>query len=237
MIRENYKDEVKYYDEINDETIQLIGDDKFDFIFFETNSNQSFNTYIISLINTLMIIFRNQEKNGSCIIKISQTFNKPIIDILYILSSLYDKTYILKPNTSNITTYDKYIICKGFQKNEIKQKIHKINYFKLIIFLKKLEGKKIVSILDSEIPYYYLTKLDDINMTIGQQQIESLDLIINLLKNKNKEEKIELIKKNGIQKSVAWCEKYKIPCNKFSEKTNIFLPINKEIKNVESESI
>jgi len=237
MIRENYKDEVKYYDEITDETIQLIGDDKFDFIFFETNSNESYNKYIISLINTLMIIFRNQEKNGSCIIKISQTFKKPVIDILYILSSLYDKTYILKPNTSNITTHDKYIICKGFQKNEIKQKIHKINYFKLIIFLKKLEGKKIVSILDCEIPYYYLTKLDDINMTIGQQQIESLDLIINLLKNKNKEEKIELIKKNGIQKSVAWCEKYKIPCNKFSEKTNIFLPINKEIKNVESESI
>ena len=135
------------------------------------------------------------------------------------------------------TTYDKYIICKNFQKNENKQKIHKINYFKLFIFLKKLEGKNIVSILDSEIPYYFLTKIDDINMTIGLQQIESLDLIINLLKNKNKEDKIELIKKNSIQKSVAWCEKYKIPCNKFSEKTNIFLPINKEIKNVESESI
>ena len=82
-----------------------------------------------------------------------------------------------------------------------------------------------------------MTKLDDINMTIGQQQIESLDLIINLLKNKNKEEKIELIKKNSIQKSVAWCEKHKIPCNKFSEKTNIFLPINKEIKIIGTESI
>jgi hypothetical protein len=52
---------------------------------------------------------------------------------------------------------------------------------------------------------------------------------MNILKNKNKEEKIEIIKKSNIQKSVAWCEKYKIPCNKFSEKTNIFLPINKEI--------
>jgi hypothetical protein len=153
------------------------------------------------------------------------------------LSSIYDKTYILKPNTSNITTYDKYIICKNFQINENKYKIQKINYFKLLIFLKKLENKTIMSILDSEIPYYFLTKLDDINIIIGQQQIESLDIIINLLKNKNRDDKIELIKKNSIQKSVAWCEKYKIPCNKFSEKTNIFLPINKEVKINETDNI
>jgi hypothetical protein len=68
------------------------------------------------------------------------------------------------------------------------------------------------------------------NIIIGQQQLESLDMIINIIKNKNKEDKIETIKKTSIQKSVSWCEKYKIPCNKFSEKTNIFLPINKEIK-------
>ena len=73
-------------------------------------------------------------------------------------------------------------------------------------------------------------KINDINNIIGQQQLESLDLIMNTLKNKNKDDKIELIQKSNIQKSVAWCEKYKIPCNKFFEKTNIFLPIIKEPK-------
>ena len=68
------------------------------------------------------------------------------------------------------------------------------------------------------------------NIIIGQQQLESLDMVINILKNKNKEDKIETIKKSNIQKSVIWCEKYKIPCNRFSEKINIFLPINKENK-------
>ena len=72
-------------------------------------------------------------------------------------------------------------------------------------------------------------KLDDMNIISGQQQLESLDLVINILKNKNKEDKIETLKKMNIQKSVMWCEKYKIPCNKFSEKTNIFLPINKDV--------
>ena len=67
------------------------------------------------------------------------------------------------------------------------------------------------------------------NIIIGQQQIEALDQIVLLYKNKNKDDKIEIIKKNNIQKSVTWCEKFKIPCNKFTEKTNIFLPIINEI--------
>jgi hypothetical protein len=65
------------------------------------------------------------------------------------------------------------------------------------------------------------------NIILGHQQLESLNQIINILKNKSKEEKIENIKKTSIQKAVTWCEKFKIPCNRFSEKTNIFLPIIK----------
>jgi hypothetical protein len=70
-----------------------------------------------------------------------------------------------------------------------------------------------------------MNKLDDSNIIIGQQQMEALDQVINILKNKNRYDKIDLIKKANIQKSVAWCEKFKIPCNKFSDKTNIFLPL------------
>lgn len=227
MLRENYSDEIKCYDEINEENIKLIGDDKFNFLFFETK-HENLNQYIISFIDILMIILRNQLIGGTCIIKINEIFYKPIIDIIYLLSSMFDKIYILKPNTSNITTFEKYIICKNFQINEAKNISLRLNYVRLLVFLKKLEGKNIISILDFEIPYYFSIKLDDINIILGQQQLESLDLTINILKNKNKEEKMESLKKINIQKSVAWCEKYKIPCNKFTEKTNIFLPIQKE---------
>ena len=44
------------------------------------------------------------------------------------------------------------------------------------------------------------------------------------------------IKKSNIQKSVSWCEKLKIPYNRFSEKTNIFLPIIKENKDYDKEA-
>ena len=231
MLRENFNDEIICYNEINDETMKQISDSKFNFLFFEKKISNTKN-YITYLIEILMLIYRNQALNGCCIIKISDIFYKPVIDILYILSSLYEKTYILKPNTSSVTSYDKYIVCKNFQTNSDKTSNFRLNYYKLLVFLKKSENKNIASILDFEIPYYFTMKLDDINIIVGQQQIEYLDMVMNILKTKNKD-KIETIKKNNIQKSVAWCEKYKIPCNKFTEKTNIFLPINKEIKTTE----
>jgi hypothetical protein len=139
---------------------------------------------------------------------------------------LFDKTIILKPSASTVTTFEKFIVCKNFHYNENISFLLKQNYFKLLVFLKKNEKNNITSILNYEIPCYFTTKLFDINITLGQQQLESLNLVISLLKNnKNREEKIEILKKANIQKSVAWCEKYKVPYNKFTEKINMFLPI------------
>lgn len=227
MFRENYSDDISIYDDINDETISSIGDERFDFIFLETKMKIS-ETYITSCLESILVLLRNQQSGGNCIIKASHIFYKPIADMLFLLSSLYEKVYILKPNCSNITTFEKYIVCKNFQINEQRSKIYKLNYFRLSTVLKKKPPLKIISILENDFPYYFTMKLNDINMIIGQQQLESLTIILNLLKNKNKEEKGELIKKNNIQKAVIWCEKYKIPCNKFTEKTNMFLPIYKE---------
>ena len=230
MIRENFNDEINCYDEINDDIIKLLGDNKFNFIFFEAKTGE-LQEYIISLIKIVLIILRNQEKEGICIIKISHIFHKPVLDILYILTSLYDKIYVLKTNASNIISFDKFIVCKNFTANENKFKQLRFNYFKLIIFLKKLENKYVMSILDYDIPYYFTMKINDINIIIGQQQLESLDTVMNILKNKNKDDKIETIKKINIQKAIGWCEKYKIPFNKFTEKTNIFLPLTNELNN------
>ena len=112
--------------------------------------------------------------------------------------------------------------------NNTKLETYKSNYYKLQNFIKNIDDKNIVSIIDYKIPRYFLNKIDEINIIIGQQQLEYMNQIINILKNKNKDEKIELIKKVNIQKSVSWCEKLKISHNKFFEKTNIFLPIIKD---------
>ena len=183
----------------------------------------------------MLTILKCQINNGSCIIKINNTCYKPVIDFIYALSSLYDKVYILKPNSSNVTSFEKYIVCKRYQ---CKTDYSRLNYFTLLSLIRNVNAENTIinSFLDFDIPYYFLSKIDDINVIIGHQQIESLDIISNLFKNKNREERIEAFKKTNIIKSIAWCEKYKIPYNKFSEKINIFLPLNKVTNESSEES-
>ena len=84
------------------------------------------------------------------------------------------------------------------------------------------------SFLKNEVPSYFLNKIEESNAVIGQQQLESYDQIINIFKNKNKEDKIESLKRNHIQKCIQWCEKNQIPHNKFTDKINIFLNTKRE---------
>lgn len=237
MVRENYNDDgFLNFSDNNEEMYKTINNSKFDFMFF--NKPQSdINLYIIKLIEFVMTILRYQANGGTSIIKVDNVFHKPVVDLIYLLSSLFEKVYIIKPNTNNVTTFEKYIVCKNYNVIcDTKLEIHKSNYYKLQGFIKNLNNKNIVSIIDYEIPCYFVNKIDDINIIIGQQQLESLDQIINIIKNKNKEERVETIKKSNIQKSVSWCEKLKIPYNRFSEKTNIFLPIIKENKDYDKEA-
>ena len=235
MLRENYEDEFFNFNNNDDEMYKAVNNMKFDFMFFYKQQTD-INLYIINLIEFFMTILRYQSNGGTSIIKIDYIFHKPIVDLIYSLSSLFEKVYVIKPNTSNVTTFEKYIVCKNFNVvNESKLEIYKSNYYKLQSFIKNLNNRNIVSIIDYEIPCYFVNKIDDINIIIGQQQLESLDQIMNILKNKNKDEKIETIKKSNIQKSVCWCEKFKIPYNKFSEKINIFLPIIKENKAIDED--
>jgi hypothetical protein len=232
LLRDIHNDDENFiFDEINTEMKTIINDKKFDYIFcdFETDIYDNLNLYVLQLIKFLMIVLNNQAADGSCIIKINTNFHKPINDIMYILSSMYDKVYIIKPITSNVMTFEKYIVCKKLLTDDKIQQHYRTNYCNLLQFLSCFtRNKNFISLIDDDIPSYFVNKLSDSNIIVGQQQLEAQDQIINILKSYNRYEKIELIQKNNIQKSVIWCEKYRIPCNKFSDKINIFLPLENE---------
>lgn len=231
LLREMYDDENFNFDEINTEMKTTINDKKFDYIFcdFETDIYDNLNLYVLQLIKFLMIVLNNQADDGSCIIKINTNFHKPINDIMYILSSMYEKVYIIKPSTSNVMTFEKYIVCKQLLSDDKNQQHNRDNYCRITQFLSCFtRNKNFISLIDDDIPSFFVNKLSDSNIIVGQQQLEAQDQIINILKSYNRYEKFELIQKNSIQKSVIWCEKYRIPCNKFSDKINIFLPLENE---------
>ena len=243
MLREDYNDIYQFHGEISPITIDDLNSSEkksFDFMFFEfknyINEEQT-NEYIITMIRCLQKILIYQKKNGICVIKLNNIFYKPLIEILYILTNLYDKIYVVKMNTTNIVNGERIIVCKNFIQNDEYWVEHdSIKYLGLVNDLQQQldnisksaqagqSAQIIESIIDNKLPYYFINKIEDSNVNIGHSQIEQLDLILYMIKNKNRDEKIETIKKNNIIKCVQWCEKYKIPYNKCIDKINIFLP-------------
>jgi hypothetical protein len=222
MLREKFSDIVFHSNNLNEQIVESIANTKFNFLFFESDET-NINNYIKNIIQFFLVIIMHQDNDGTTILKINNFFYKPIIEIIYILTSLFEKVYIIKPNSSNITSFDKYIVCKNFILNDNKKHLYKTNYLKLLEFCNNNCQQNIATILNFKVPYFFITKIDDINVIFGQQQLEILNQLISILKNKSRDEKIDAIKKTNIQKSISWCEKYKIPCNKFTDKINIFL--------------
>jgi hypothetical protein len=202
---------------------------KCDYMYFELPDKVYLDTnkYILGLLKAVKFILRYQSLHGCIILKLGHTYYKPVIDILYIISSLYNKTYIIKPNTSNNIYDERYLVCKTFTSTSQKKNTYldKIDKMYTICYREQHEIN-IQSIIKNEINMYFLNKMEECNIIIGQQQIDVYDQMINLVKNKHKTEKIDTIRKHNIQKCINWCDKYKLPCNKFADKINIFLPIN-----------
>jgi hypothetical protein len=233
MLREENEDivlnELFNYDELCEKYIKNTVQIKIDLLIFEFKDEDytDINQYVKNMILTFYLIIKYQSNNGISIIKIDNVFYKVIIDVLLMLTSIYEKVYLIKPIISKITKGERYIICSNLH-DEL---INRMNLFEqletkikdYLINNNTFTNQNIESFLRNDIPYYFLNKIEESNAVIGQQQLESYDQIINIFKNKNKEDKIESLKRNHIQKCIQWCEKNQIPHNKFTDKINIFL--------------
>lgn len=183
------------------------------------------NSYTINVFKALMAVLKHQKEGGSCIIKIYHTVHKPIIEFLYILSFLFNKVSIIKPKTSDPTSCVKYVVCKNFLLTFKNKDYYLAQYLKIADFidftqsyLKQELVPNIISLIDQSIPYYFINKIDDMNVIIGQQQLEYMNQTISCGKYVGT---TDMTKK---QKLNSWNEKGNFHYNKGLEnKGNIFL--------------
>jgi 23S rRNA U2552 (ribose-2'-O)-methylase RlmE/FtsJ len=209
-------DNLKYCNEKYKNSMNIItADGGFDFS-IDFNQQEILATNL--LLAQVSFAISMQKVGGHFILKIFDIFTKTTCDIMYLLSSLYKQVYIVKPNTSRLANSEKYIVCKGFK--QYPEKL--IN--NIIRKYEKLKTSEFISgILPVRLDYFYLNKIEEYNAIFGQQQIENITHTLNLISCKNKNEKIEALKKNNIQKCTYWCEKNNIVHNKNLASTNIFI--------------
>ena len=202
------------------------------FIYFEEGERlfQDTNDYLLYLVKSILVLDEYITTGGCMILKINTIFYKPIIDLIYIISHMFQKIYIMKPNSSNVMLDERYLVCKSFVgiQHGITESLHTM-YNSLF----PVKNDIVVgSFIENKIHYYFLNKLEESNVIIGQQKLDACSQLISLLKSKNKIEKIEIIQKHNVQKCIYWCEKHKVSYHKTTEKSsNIFLPTKSMLLN------
>jgi 23S rRNA U2552 (ribose-2'-O)-methylase RlmE/FtsJ len=169
-----------------------------------------------------------QKRGGTFILKMFDTFTKISLDILYLLTNLYDTVHFVKPHTSRYANSEKYVICKNFKLDETaREGIFKVLY-------KIIAQMQVTNTLDAlfaaDLPYFFVNKVEEYNAIFGQQQIENIGTTLNLIDN-NKYDRLEMIKKNNMQKCINWCQQYKLDYHSSVQPNNIFL-MNRQTVNV-----
>ena len=181
----------------------ITGDGGFDFsIDFNQQESISFKLIYVQMCYALIM----QKYKGHFFLKVFDSFSMNIVQMLYMLNSLYEKVYIVKPNTSRYANSERYIVCKYFKLTDSKHL-----FYPLLNNISQIKNYDyITSIYDEKLNYYFLIKMEEINSVIGQQQIEYINSTIELIENKDPEKLNKLVKAN-VQKCVNWCIKYKVP--------------------------
>jgi len=154
-----------------------------------------------------------QKRGGSFVLKIFDTFMQHSVDLLYILSSFYDKVYLIKPQTSRYANSEKYVVCKDFLFHSVDSFFpYLMSAFKKMLLCNIAEGGQYIHrFIQLPIPVNFIVRLEEYNAIFGQQQIENIYYTISLTKHKNKQEKIENLIKTNIQKCISWCLRYNVP--------------------------
>lgn len=161
-----------------------------------------------------------QKLHGKFILKIFDSFMQHTVDIMYLLSSFYEKVYIMKPQTSRYANSEKYIICSGFlYDNHAGFYVHILKCFEMMIET----NENPLRFMQAQIPSLFMNKLEEYNAIFGQKQIQNIYYTLALMENKSKYDKIDTLVKTNIEKSMEWCKKYNIPCNILNVNSNIFL--------------
>ena len=193
----------------------ITGDGGFD---FSIDFNKQEGLSIKLVFAQICYAIAMQKKNGDFILKIFDVFTAATIDLLYILSNLYHKVYIVKPHTSRAANAERYVVCKKFKLDDSYDLLNKLSSF-----FTDINSDKVISrFLNIPLPYLYTNKIEDINAILGQQQLENILQTLQLLDN-NKPERLESIRRNNIQKCVQWCIKNRLPYNKNIQQINIFI--------------
>ena len=155
-----------------------------------------------------------QKVGGTFVLKIFDMFTRVTIDLLHLLCMTYDDVIVFKPNTSRIANSEKYVVCKRFNIKSAKEHIDligKIRSFFARVGIQHQSHEQSQSQSQSQQSNvtdilkpgthntHLLSRIEEINAILGQQQIENIISTVSLVQFKTND-RLENYKKLHVQK-------------------------------------
>jgi len=131
---------------------------------------------------------RVQNKNGSFVLKIFETFTITSLKMIYLLSSFYEKVYICKPMFSRESNSEKYVVCKGFKydqksdKSKLESRISQLEFV-----LENMRTDQFVQDIfpNLSLPEDYIKMFQFMNINIANKQQIMINKIVTYIKENN----------------------------------------------------
>lgn len=166
-----------------------------------------------------IIALNVQSCHGNLILKLSDCFSQLSIDVVYLISSFYEKTFFIKPTVTSLSSGSRYLICKGFYGINN----HTLTYLNAL-FLQICQMNDTVQlkrILKVNIPSMFTSKLEEINSILNQSRLEFIHQRINYFemdrektfRNKENHNETKRPSMYEIKKCTDWCNRFHIPVN------------------------
>ena len=190
-----------------------------DFIIIDTYLNPNIDGHFIGTnenIGTIFYILFSLlvlKKEGNIIVPITMGhFSAIMIEIIYLLTSLFEDVAIIKPCMCRFDNSDIYLVCVNYLNQWNLNSAFFSKIMKLVYDLQNNYEKQ-MSIITFDIPNLFLQRLKEVLMEIGVGEMENKLAILNkIYSNKNKNCLNQQLQ-NNIFRSIKWCIQHNIPYN------------------------
>jgi hypothetical protein len=77
--------------------------------------------------------------------------------------------------------------------------------------------------LNVPISKLFIKKIEDCISILGKKQLQNIQYTLSFMENKPKQDKLEQLLRENVDKCIDWCVRYNVPSYHINTNTNIFL--------------
>ena len=176
---------------------------------FSADFNGQENTVQRLLIAEALAGLTTLKEGGTMILKLFDMKSRATLEFIWVLSSCFNKTGLVKPRTSRPANSERYWIGSGLRAT-IPEWI--LQFFRILTATDAPSGWDHLFAQQPEYPVAWITQIQAFQEQVELHQFNKIQLTLSLIRTPSRELILDLLTQN-IRNSRDWCTTHKIPLN------------------------